>query len=64
MVEAYKAYYGPRKNHKFTNFREDELSWTWKDYLRDRANMLWMYRDDTCKYDIFEDTLDNLRVKY
>jgi hypothetical protein len=63
VVEAYKAYYGPRKKHKFVNFREEALEWTWKDFLSDRANLLWMYRDDTCKYNIFEDTLAKLKVE-
>jgi hypothetical protein len=64
VVEAYKAFYGPRKKHTFTNFREVELSWTWKDFLSERANLLWMYRDESCQYNIFTDTLDKLGVKY
>ena len=63
VVEAYKSYYGPRKKHTFTNFRDEELKWGWKDFLSERANLLWMYRTEDCKYDIFEDTFKGLGVK-
>lgn len=44
VVEAYKSYYGESDIHEFTNFRGEELSWTWIDFLQDNAILLWMQR--------------------
>jgi hypothetical protein len=63
VVDAYKAYHG-EETTTFTNFRDEELTWGWKDYISDRANLLWMYRTKKCEYNIFTDTFDKLGVEY
>jgi hypothetical protein len=64
VVEAYKSYWGTKATKFIDHTGEVHEKWNWKDYLQDNARLLWMYRDDTCEYDIFEDTLKPLKVKY
>jgi hypothetical protein len=64
VCEAYKDHYGEDDTYAFTNFRDEHLEWTWKDFLKGRASLLWMYRDDSKEYDIFEDTFKKLKVRH
>jgi len=61
VVDCYKEFYGVKKK-PFVTWEGETVKWDWKDYLRDTSCLLWMYRDDTLKYDIFEDTLKRLGV--
>ena len=63
VVEAYKSHYG-EEEHDFTLHTGEVERWTWQNYLQDNANLLWMHRKASCKYDIFKDTLTPLGVDY
>lgn len=62
VVEAYKSYYGNDK-HKLLTFRGETLEYTWLDFLRENALLLWMRREPNEMYNI-EDTLKRLNIKY
>lgn len=58
VVEAYKDFYGDRE------YPVGDLMYTWKDFLRENALLLWMMRTKNQRFDIFPDLLDKLGVKY
>lgn len=64
VVEAYKDYYGGDEVHVFDNFRGDTLKWTWREYIVNRAKLLWMYRSQDYDYDILRDTFEPLGVEF
>ena len=63
VIEAYKSYYGTSP-HEFTTWTGEKEMWTWRDYISDTAKLLWMHRTEDCKYDIFKDTFDKLKIEY
>lgn len=59
VVEAYKSYYGDV--YEFTSYNGKVYIYSWLDFLRENAILLYMRREKDEMYDI-KDTLDRLGV--
>lgn len=62
VVEVYKASYG-EEPIEFVSHRNEKLSWTWLDFLKETAILVYLQRHEDERYDI-EDTLKKLKVDY
>ena len=58
VVETYKEYY------KDSVTDVQGIPYTWKEYLRENALLLWMQRKKDQRFDIFTDLLDKLGIDY
>ncbi len=57
VVECYKAYY-------VKPVAVGDVEYTWKEFLRENATLLWLQRSEGQRFDIFTDLLDKLGVEY
>jgi hypothetical protein len=58
VVECYRSFYGDGTHPV------GELTYTWKDFLKENALLLWMQRKKDQRFDIFEDLFKPLKIEY